>query len=84
MMTYMASRPKILQGTGGGGGWGFGPQTIEQSWQLHGPVTSSTDSSQPLVALFMGSIPWVGRSAGRMGLSKYLNKKTTKLLLNYI
>lgn len=73
MMTYMASKPKILQGTGGGGGLGSGPQTAEQSWQLHGPVTSSTDSSQPLVALFMGFIPWAGRSAARMALSEYLN-----------
>lgn len=85
MMTYMASKPKILQGTGGGGGLGLGPQTAEQSWQLHGPVTSSTDSSQPLVALFMGSIPWAGRSAVRMVLSEYLNlKNTTKFVSNYI
>lgn len=73
MMTYMASRPKILQGAGAGGGWGLGPQTTEQSWQLHGPVTSSTDSLQPLVALFMGSIPWAGRSAGRIVMREYLN-----------
>lgn len=65
MMTYMASKPKILQGTGGGGGWGLGPQTAEQSWQLHGPVTSSTDSLQPLVAFLMGSIPRTERSTRR-------------------
>lgn len=65
MMTYMASKPKILQGTGGSGGWGFGPQTTEQSWQLHGPVTSSTDSLQPLVAFLMGSIPRNERSTRR-------------------
>lgn len=78
MMTYMASRPRILQGTGGAGGWGLGPQTIEQSWQLQGPVTSSTDSSQPLVALFMGSISWAGRSVGRIVLSENLHYKESK------
>lgn len=62
MMTYIASKPNKSQGAGNGGGWGFGPQTIEQSWQLHGPVESSTDSLQPLVALFIGFIPWTGTS----------------------
>lgn len=65
MMTYMASKPKIFQGTAGGGGWGLGPQTMEQSWQLHGPVISSTDSLQPLVAFLMGSILRIGRSTRR-------------------
>lgn len=57
MMTYMASKPNSSQGAGGGGGCGLGPQTREQSWQLQGPVNSSTDSLQPLVLLFIGVIP---------------------------
>lgn len=58
----MASKPSKSQGAGGGGGTGFGPQTMEQSWQLQGPVVSSIDSLQPLVALFIGIIPWIGTS----------------------
>lgn len=80
MMTYMASRPQILQGTGGGGGWGRGPHTAEQSWQLQGPVTSSTGSAQPLVALFIGSIPWAGRSAARTELGEILDLKPLQSL----
>lgn len=81
MMTYMASKPRIVQGAGGGGGWGLGPQTIEQSWQLHGAVTSSTDSSQPLVALFMGFIPWTGKSTGRNCVEYKSQLKTSKFCI---
>lgn len=80
MMTYMASKPKILQGTGVGGGWGLGPQTMEQSWQLHGPVTSSTDSLQPLVAFLMGSIPRIGRSTRRNHAALGPHENTPKVL----
>lgn len=54
MMTTMASKPRIFQGTGGGGGTGFGPQAFVQSWQEQGLEPSSRASVHAYVLLFMG------------------------------
>ena len=62
MMTFMASRPRMVQGGGSGGGTGVGPQAWVQSWQEQDPEPSSRPSVQANVRLFMGFMPAVGVS----------------------
>ena len=71
MMTTMASRPRMVQGAGGAGGTGAGPQTGVQSWQEQGPEPSSRESEQAHVWLSMGVKPAVGPSGGRRDASRW-------------